>query len=157
MFQDRSVFKRVYRYAFVVGKEQSQRALSLENALIYWDILLTKTGWEWKSANVDWLEEWKTFLSEKWSRSVSRDMWNQLLEFAFQSCDDESLSFWNEDAAWPGVIDEFVMWYRTKEQSKHLAPYPTRTADFIHSGSRRLGRRLVERVTRRHGHNYRGL
>lgn len=43
-------------------------------------------------------------------------MWNQTLEFAFKSIDDESLDFWSEDGAWPGVIDEFVAWYKRKSE-----------------------------------------
>lgn len=36
------------------------------------------------------------------------------LEFAVKSLSDESLSFWNEDGAWPSVIDDFVEWCREK-------------------------------------------
>ncbi|KAI1105642.1 Cullin binding-domain-containing protein [Jackrogersella minutella] len=115
---DRDLFRRVYRYAFVVGREGDQRALSLENSILYWEMLFKKPGqiWTGSVAGVNWLSEWITFLREKWTRSVSRDMWNQTFEFATKSIDDESLSFWNEDGAWPGVIDEFVAWYREKSE-----------------------------------------
>lgn len=43
-------------------------------------------------------------------------MWNQTLEFAIQSVRDESLSFWNEDGAWPSVIDDFVTWLKANEK-----------------------------------------
>ena len=36
------------------------------------------------------------------------------LEFAVKSMEDEILSFWNEDGAWPSVIDDFVAWCRGK-------------------------------------------
>jgi len=114
MARDRDHFRKVYRYAFVAGKESDQRALALEMALVYWDTLFKQPGPRWvgsKTAMV-WLEEWKTFLQENWKRSVNRDMWNQTLEFAFKSIDDETLNFWSEDGAWPGVIDDFVVWYR---------------------------------------------
>ena len=68
----------------------------------------------WKTANHDWLELWKTFLNEKWTRSVNKDMWNMTLEFALKTLSDESLSFWNEDGAWPSVIDDFVEWCKEK-------------------------------------------
>lgn len=116
MGRDRDLFRKVYRYAFVAGKEEEQRALSLEMALLYWDLLFKKPGQSWvgSSTGIDWLEEWKFFLQKNWKRSVNRDMWNQLLEFAFKSIEDESLGFWSEDGAWPGVIDEFVAWYKHK-------------------------------------------
>ncbi|PKS13345.1 hypothetical protein jhhlp_000116 [Lomentospora prolificans] len=105
-------FKQVYRYAFVVGKEADQRALSLENALVFWPMLFTSPGMEWKTASYDWLDLWTSFLKEKWTRSVNRDMWNMTLEFALRTMSDETLSFWSEDGAWPSVIDDFVAWCR---------------------------------------------
>lgn len=118
MTKERDLFRKVYRYAFIVGKEGEQRALSLELALLYWDTLFKKPGQIWigSSRKTDWLNEWKSFLQENWKRSVNRDMWNQTLEFAFKSIDDESLGFWSEDGAWPGVIDEFVAWYKRKSE-----------------------------------------
>ncbi|KAI8948250.1 DUF298-domain-containing protein [Xylaria longipes] len=118
MTKERDLFRKVYRYAFVAGKESDQRALSLEMALLYWDTLFKKPGQSWtgSSTRINWLNEWKTFLEENWKRSVNRDMWNQTLEFAFKSIDDESLGFWSEDGAWPGVIDEFVAWYKRKSE-----------------------------------------
>jgi DCN1-like protein 1/2 len=107
---DRSLFRKVYRHTFVVGKEDGQKALPLENALVFWGILFGKPGLEWETASHDWLELWTEFLNDKWTRSVNRDMWNQTLEFALRTLDDETLSFWSEDGAWPGVIDEFVAW-----------------------------------------------
>lgn len=112
--RDPALFKRVYKYAFVVGREKDQKALSLENALIYWNMLFAAPGMRWKNAQRDWLDLWKEFLAEKWTRSVNRDMWNMALEFAFRSIDDDSLSFWNEDGAWPSVIDDFVDWCKAK-------------------------------------------
>ncbi len=113
-----SLFRKVYRYAFVVGREGDQRALSLDNAILYWEMLFKKPGQVWvgSTGRIDWLSEWIAFLREKWTRSVSRDMWNQTLEFAFKSIEDETLGFWSQDGAWPGVIDDFVAWYKHKSE-----------------------------------------
>ncbi|OTB02236.1 hypothetical protein M426DRAFT_322818 [Hypoxylon sp. CI-4A] len=116
--KDRDLFRRVYRYAFSVGREGDQRALSLDLSILYWEMLFKKPGMIWvgKSTGINWLNEWISFLREKWTRSVSKDMWNQTFEFALKSMEDESLGFWSEDSAWPGVIDEFVAWYRRKSE-----------------------------------------
>ena len=111
---DRSYFKRVYRHAFAAGKEADQRALSLENALVFWTMLFSPPGLEWRTASTDWLALWKSYLEENWTRSVNRDMWNMTLEFATRSMEDETLGFWSEDGAWPGVVDEFVAWCRAR-------------------------------------------
>jgi DCN1-like protein 1/2 len=68
----------------------------------------------WRTAHHNWLDLWTTFLKETWTRSVNKDMWNMSLEFAVKSMEDETLSFWNEDGAWPSVIDDFVAWCRGK-------------------------------------------
>ncbi len=107
---DPAYFKRVYRYTFGAGKEADQRSMSLDNAIEFWRVLFSPPGRPWKSASHDWTGLWISFLREKWTRSVNRDMWNQTLEFAVKSTEDESLAFWNEDGAWPSVIDDFVAW-----------------------------------------------
>ncbi|KAK7996166.1 Defective in cullin neddylation protein 1 [Apiospora marii] len=96
---DKDLFKKVAKHAFVAGKEPDQRALALDNALLYWTMLFAPPGRPW-------------YLREKWPRTVSRDMWNQTLLFAEKSSDDESLSFWNPEASWPNVIDDFVAWFK---------------------------------------------
>ncbi|KAF6828208.1 hypothetical protein CPLU01_08687 [Colletotrichum plurivorum] len=111
---DPAYFRKVYRYTFVASKEDNQKALPVDTAKVYWGVLFSPPGWEWKTKSQDWLQLWTTFLDEKWTRSVNRDMWNMTLEFATKTMVDESLSFWNEDGAWPGVIDDFVAWCKEK-------------------------------------------
>ncbi|KAJ4149949.1 hypothetical protein LMH87_010721 [Akanthomyces muscarius] len=106
------------KYAFVAGREKDQKALSLENALVYWDMLFAPPGMEWKNEHRDWLALWKKFLAEKWTRSVNRDMWNMALEFAFKSIQDDSLTFYSEEGAWPSVIDDFVAWCKANGVGK---------------------------------------
>lgn len=122
MATDQALFKEVYRYAFTAGKDVDQKALQLDRAFVFWDMFLgdikgplRRHAWRGKGEAgefIDWLALWKRFLTEKWTRSVNRDMWYQTLEFANKSMANASLSFWSEDAAWPGVIDDFVKWYR---------------------------------------------
>ncbi|KAL1875744.1 hypothetical protein VTK73DRAFT_9865 [Phialemonium thermophilum] len=113
---DPSYFKKVYRHTFIAGKEPDQKALSLENALVYWDLIFSPPGRPWATSKKNWLADWKRFLEEKWKHSVNKDMWNQTLEFANKTMADESLSFWSEDAAWPSVIDQFVLWLREADK-----------------------------------------
>ncbi|KND90877.1 Defective in cullin neddylation protein 1 [Tolypocladium ophioglossoides CBS 100239] len=124
---DSALFKRVYRHAFVAGREGDQKSLALDNAMIYWGMLFTSPGMAWKTKHHDWLELWQTFLNEKWTRSVNKDMWNMTLEFALKAKSDETLSFWSENGAWPSVIDDFVEWCREqgigKSESMDLDAY----------------------------------
>lgn len=113
------VFKAVYKHTFVAGKDSDQRSLDRDNALVYWTSLFTAPGRPWvgKQTGRDFAALWAQFVQEKWSKSISRDLWNQLLLFADKSAEDETLSFWSEDGAWPGVIDDFVGWLRARDEA----------------------------------------
>lgn len=41
-------------------------------------------------------------------------MWDQTGVFAMKSLEDESMGWWSEDGAWPGVLDEFVFYIKEK-------------------------------------------
>jgi DCN1-like protein 1/2 len=111
---DMGLFKKVYKHAFVCARDKGQKALALENALVYWGLLFSEPGKPWITRSTDWAALWQEFLKAKWTKSVNRDMWNQTFEFVQKTLQDESLSFWSEDGAWPGVIDEFVAYAKEK-------------------------------------------
>ena len=111
---DIALFKRVYRHTFICSKEKGQKALPLDNALVYWSLVFNRPGRPWKTATTDWLELWTEFLKAKWTKSVNKDIWNQTFEFYLKSMEDETLSFWSEDGAWPGAIDDFVAYAKEK-------------------------------------------
>lgn len=60
------------------------------------------------------IADWITFLTETQKRAVSKDTWNMILEFAVYHETDTELSSYDEEAAWPSVIDEFVEYLRAK-------------------------------------------
>ncbi len=39
---------------------------------------------------------------------MNRDLWDQTFSLFEKTTEDESLSWWDENGAWPSVIDEFV-------------------------------------------------
>lgn len=121
---DAALFGRVYRTAFTTGKELGKREMGMTEALAYWEELFKPAMGGWRTERVDWLGAWTAYLREKfgtetdgdweYSRSVSRDLWNQTRLFAAKTMEDETLGFWSEEQAWPGLIDEFVVWCREK-------------------------------------------
>lgn len=108
------LFKRVYNHAFVCAKEKGARALPLETALIYWEILFTPPGKQLVTKSCDWLALWQEYLEAEWTKSVNSDMWKMTLDFFLKVLQDEDLTFWNVDQSWPGVIDSFVAWAKVK-------------------------------------------
>lgn len=111
---DMTLYKRVYRYVFVCAREKGQKALPLEQAITYWEVLFARPGMSFTTASTNWTALWFEFLSAKWTKSVNKDMWNMTLEFLQKAMDDETLSFWNEDGAWPSVVDDFVAWVKER-------------------------------------------
>jgi len=111
---DRILLKNVYKHTFIVARPQGQKAVALDQAIEYWRLLFSKPSLAWSTSSTPWLDYWNSFLLEKWKKSVNKDMWDQLLLFAEKTLEDESLSWWSEDSAWPGVIDDFVAYVNDK-------------------------------------------
>ncbi|KAH0158299.1 DUF298-domain-containing protein, partial [Aureobasidium melanogenum] len=109
-------FKSIYKHTFILARQPGQKAVALENATEYWRLLLTSPSLQWSTPNTPWLDWWIEFLTEKYKKSVNKDMWDQTLVFAEKTLVDEALSFWSEDSAWPGVIDEFVEYVKTDKR-----------------------------------------
>ncbi|RYO36154.1 hypothetical protein AA0111_g2862 [Alternaria arborescens] len=107
---NKELFTRVYKYTFTIAKPTDQRAVPLEMAAVYWELLFSSplSAVKWSSPNTPWLSWWIEFLNTSWKKSVNKDMWNETLKFAQLSLADESMSFWNEESSWPSVIDDFV-------------------------------------------------
>jgi len=112
----KDTFTKIYKYTFQIARSGNQKAIPLEMALAYWQLLFSSASspTRWKTDANPWLDWWTEFLESKWKKSVNKDMWTETLKFAQQCLEDESLSFWNEEASWPSVVDEFVEWVGEK-------------------------------------------
>lgn len=62
-----------------------------------------------------WLDWWIEYLESKWKKTVNKDMWEQTLIFSQKSLKDETMGWWSEDGAWPGVLDEFVVYVKERK------------------------------------------
>lgn len=97
---DEATFRGVYAYAFAFGLERGAKALVADTALALWGLLLPG---RWGAA-----EAWLGYCSGvRGMKAVSKDTWMQLLEFSrkFKGGD---FSDYDEDGAWPTLIDDFV-------------------------------------------------
>jgi len=97
---DKDSFSQFYRFIFdySLQKEQHQKTLDLNWAIELWTIVLKD-----KFQN---LPKWSTFLTEHFKKAISRDTWDQLLEFVLRVNND--LNKYDPNGAWPVVLDEFV-------------------------------------------------
>lgn len=107
LLNDPSTFKSIYRYSFDFSKDKDQRSLDLETAKAMLQLLLAKC---WPL-----YPYFHQFLEQSKYKVLNKDQWCNVLEFSRSISHD--LSNYDEDGAWPVLLDEFVDWYR-----KHLQP-----------------------------------
>lgn len=102
-------FKNIYRYAFDFSKDKDQRSMEIETASAMLSLLL---GDKWSLFTY-----FEKFLRESKYRVINKDQWCNVLEFSRSVNDD--LSNYDEDGAWPVLLDEFVEWFRKNQQSTY--------------------------------------
>ncbi|XP_065177573.1 DCN1-like protein 1 [Sycon ciliatum] len=100
-------FKSFYHFTFDFGKTPNQKGMDLEMALAYWNIVLR--------GKFKFLDMWCHFLQANYKRSIPKDTWNLLLDFS-RTIDDEMQNY-DEEGAWPVLMDEFVAWARPQVKS----------------------------------------
>lgn len=98
-------FKNIYRYAFDFAREKDQRSLDIDTAKSMLALLLGRT-WPLFSVFHQYLEQSKY-------RVMNKDQWYNVLEFSRTVHAD--LSNYDEDGAWPVLLDEFVEWQKVRQ------------------------------------------
>jgi len=104
-FSDANTFKSIYRYSFDFAREKDERSIDLETARALLALLL---GRHWPL-----FPQFNQFLDRTKYRCVNKDQWFNILEFSRQI--EPSLRNYDEDGAWPVLLDEFVEWMRSSE------------------------------------------
>lgn len=98
------LFKDLYQFTFNYAKNPNHKSLDLEPAIAYWNILLRN--------RFKFLDLWIEFLTKNHKRAITRDTWNLLMDFSLMI--DDRMTNYDEEGAWPVLIDEFVEYARVK-------------------------------------------
>jgi len=95
---DPAVFKEFYMFSYAYSCEKGVKSLALQTAIPLWGLLLQG---RWKL-----LPEWLNFLKEKHKYAIPRDTWSMVFDFMEEVKD--SLDSYDDEGAYPVIIDEFV-------------------------------------------------
>lgn len=102
---DFAEFSRFYDFVFFICRENGQRSITVNRAIMAWRLVLV--------GRFRLLNQWCKFVEENQRHNISEDTWRQVL--AFSRCVHENLEGYNPEGAWPILIDEFAEYmYRTK-------------------------------------------
>lgn len=101
---DAVIFKNIYRYAFDFARDKDQRSLDIDTAKAMLALLLGRT---WPLFPI-----FNQFLEQSKYKGMNKDQWYNVLEFSKTIKAD--LSNYDEDGAWPVLLDEFVEWHKSQ-------------------------------------------
>ncbi|PNH09928.1 DCN1-like protein 1 [Tetrabaena socialis] len=94
-------FREVYSYAYNFSREKGQKCVQLDTAVGMWRLLFSVPEQHWPL-----IDDWCDFLTQHHNRAISKDTWLQLFDFIKSVKPD--FSNFDENSAWPYLIDEFV-------------------------------------------------
>lgn len=104
LLKDVGTYKKIYRYAFDFARDKEQKSLDIDTGKAMLQLLLD--SW---SLTADFIQ----FLNRSKYKIINRDQWNSLLEF-IRTVDPSDFHGYDDEGAWPVMIDEFVEWYKEK-------------------------------------------
>eukprot|EP00916_Digyalum_oweni_P027127 GHVL01044526.1.p2 GENE.GHVL01044526.1~~GHVL01044526.1.p2 ORF type:complete len:183 (+),score=22.26 GHVL01044526.1:385-933(+) len=105
---DKNRLKNVYVFAFSYSLDVGHKNLPVDMCVAMWQCLL--------NGHLHVLQEWLDFIQSKVKNPMSRDTWMMVWELATKVKAD--LSNYDEDGAWPVIIDEFVEHFRKSKNEK---------------------------------------
>lgn len=100
--QDRAFFRGFFSWLFEFSKAKDQRVIQLDIAIDTIQLVMSKDMFPL-------VDLWVAFLKTQ-TAALTKDTWHLLLDFSLNISPD--LSNFDEDGAWPLMIDDFVIFAR---------------------------------------------
>lgn len=108
LLSDSVHFKNIYRFAFDFAREKDQRSMDIETAKSMLQLVL---GAQWAL-----YPSFHHFLEQSKYKVINKDQWCNILDFSRTILPD--LSNYDEDGAWPVLLDEFVDWIKSQQNQE---------------------------------------
>ncbi|KIY48533.1 DUF298-domain-containing protein [Fistulina hepatica ATCC 64428] len=124
-------FRKVYMHTFQFARADGQRSLPIDMAAAFWGLLIPcgveggalehvnprdddddevmSSGDGWAPQYLQW---WLDFHEKKGTKGISKDTWSMFLEFILTI--DLNFETYDQEAAWPSAIDDFVEYAKAR-------------------------------------------
>ena len=104
-------YRDFYSWCFDFSKEPGfgVRTLPVEMACQMWQLTI---GAKYPEP----VQRWLGFVKDKQIKVVTKDVWDMLLTF-LTSVDQADFADYDDEGAWPVLIDDYVEWFREKHAS----------------------------------------
>jgi len=109
---DPVTFKNIYRFTFDFSKEPQQKCIDIEIAQALITLLLVDRH-PLATSFLDFLKQQDSY------KGLNVDQWTSLLEFC--KTIDTNFANYDENGAWPCVLDEWVTWVKEKKEEEGAA------------------------------------
>jgi len=97
---DDMIFKNFYQWIFTYAKESTSKVLDIDGAVGLWKLVFAD--------RFKYLKEWEQFIKDQNKlRVVSKDTWNQFLEFV-RHVNANGLDKYDDSGSMPEIFDDFV-------------------------------------------------
>lgn len=109
-------FEKVYKFTFdFIKTSANDKLVDSESAVAYWKLMFPIVP-EFAGCG-ERLQQWYTFVHEKYQRGFSKDSWVMFLQFVNEivSKDPDNLSGYDEMSSWPSVVDEYIEYLRDEK------------------------------------------
>ncbi|OQS07041.1 hypothetical protein THRCLA_00953, partial [Thraustotheca clavata] len=105
LLSDPTNFKPFYSFCFSYSKDQGQKSLGKEMAIAMWELILAERYPKTK--------DWCAFLEKHACHGVTRDTWDLFYDFMVKV--ESSYDAYDENEAWPVLIDDFMVYVVEKK------------------------------------------
>jgi len=102
--EDANQFRDIYRFAFTFTKEPDQKILDMSMGISLLELIMA--GKPHAKRFVQFLQEQSSY------KALNMDQWMNFLEFSRTIKED--FSNYDENSAWPVMIDEYAVWAQKK-------------------------------------------
>ena len=105
-FMEHKEFREFYRFCFKFNREDAaKKTIEKDIVMVLLPMVMSN-----RSQHTDKFVE---FLGEAPKARVSHDEWSSFLEFS-KEFSDKDISAYEDDGAWPSLLDDFIEWLRSK-------------------------------------------